>query len=165
MADVLSVIVGGAIGIVGSFGLSLWKERQSRLALRAAVRASISSILEMYAMREFGDNLQRYINYCREGQSEDWPIFAGAGEIREDPILHNLGDKVGLLGGEAGNVVVFTSMITGIDVDLAAMTNGEFDKVAAARRGQIFQKDLDLWNRAKTLGQDLMIRLGNRSWF
>jgi len=90
MADLSSVIVGGVLAIAGSMVPQLWKQRQSRLAVRAAVRASISGILEMYEARDFSGVLERTIDAYRQGTLQGWPIFPGSEELREDPILGTL---------------------------------------------------------------------------
>ena len=93
---------------------------------------------------------------------KDWPIFPGSEEVREDPILGTLGDKVGLLGAEAGDVVAFTNMVTGIDLDLRRIAKGQLDKLTPEERIKVFEGDLALWNRAETLGVDLVSRCGRR---
>jgi hypothetical protein len=164
MADLSSVIVGGAIGIAGSFGPLLWQQRQSRLALRAGVRASIYAILDMYATRDFAAIVRRAIDGWSAGTLNEWPTFAGSAELREDPILHRLGEKVGLLGDEAADVVAFTNMITGIDLDLRAIVKGELDRLTTPDRIRLFERDLTLWHEAERLGGELIRRLEYKSW-
>jgi hypothetical protein len=164
MADLSSVIVGGAIGIAGSFGPLLWQQRQSRLALRASVRASIYGILDMYATRDFAGIVRRSIDGWTAGTQNDWPSFAGSADLREDPILHRLGEKVGLLGNDAADVVAFTNIITGIDLDLRAIVRGELDHLTTPDRIRLFERDLTLWHEAERLGGELIRRLEHKSW-
>jgi hypothetical protein len=164
MADLSSVIVGGAIGIAGSFGPLLWQQRQFRLALRASVRASVFAVLDMYATRDFAGIVRRAIDGWTAGTLNDWPTFAGAADLREDPILHRLGKNVGLLGNDAPDVVAFTNMITGIDLDLRAIAKGELDRLTTQDRIRLFERDLTLWHEAERLGAELIRRLEHRSW-
>ena len=71
---------------------------------------------------------------------------------------------MGLLGPEAGEVVAFTNMITGIDLDLCGVAKGQLEKLAVADRIRIFESDLAVWNRAKLLGQRLVKKLQYRNW-
>jgi hypothetical protein len=164
MADLAGVIIGGFLTLAGSMTVQLWNTRQSRLTVRAAVRASIDGILRLYELRNFEKLLQQTIDRYKEGELKDWPIFLGSEELRADPILGTLGDKVGLLGAAAGDVVAFTNMVMGIDIDLRAIAKQQFDKLTLPERITLFENDLAVWVKARQLGQRLVQQLEHKTW-
>lgn len=158
--NLLSVIVGGLIGVAGSIVPHLWERRRARKSARAMLSAYISGILRMEQIRQHGSLYEQNLAVLRAGTSQSlMKIFGTEGE--RDELQSALISQLGFLEPDvARDAVVFGNMLNGLRIDIRAMALGQMDNLTVPQKISILERDLQLWNDTQALGRDLISRLG-----
>ena len=68
-SDLVGVIIGGVIGVVGSFVPHWWERRRAQKSAQAIARAYISGILRMEEIRQHGSLYEKTLVHLRHGVS------------------------------------------------------------------------------------------------
>jgi hypothetical protein len=126
-SDLLPVIVGGAIGLAGSWFPHFWKQRRAKASARAVARAYISGILKMEEVLRYSELFRKAQQDLQSGNPQALPRIYGAEHYpNNDPTRTALINQLGLLKPEdAEDLVLFLNMLQGFDVDAAAMARGK----------------------------------------
>lgn len=153
------VIIGGVIGVAGSFVPHWWERRRTQKSAEALARAYISGILRLEEIRQHSLLYEQCLAGLRSGASQSMMKIFGA-EDADDPIQQALIGQIGLLKPDiATDVVAFINMLDGLRVDLKAMALGQMDHLPVAEKIRILENDLNLWTDTLALGRRL--RLGS----
>jgi hypothetical protein len=160
MADLLSVIIGGAIALSGSFGAKVWEERRERAALRAAFKAEISTLLRMAAARGHDRLFRAAVELWERKGVEQTIVVFGAEDLPIDPVFSKNVDKIGKIGADiASDLGMFYALMAGIRLDLRALLRGQMQQLTPQARIDVIKRDLALYEEALLLGQQLVKRL------
>jgi hypothetical protein len=158
--NLVGVVVGGLIGLAGSFIPHWYEKRRARLSARAFARAYISGILKLEEIRKHGSLYQQNIESLKADSSGSLMKIFGAEELSDTEIQKSITAQLGFIEpGIAADLVMFGNMLAGLRIDLKAMTLGQMDSLTASQKIGILQRDLDLWNDTLRLGRDLVQRL------
>ena len=158
MTNILSVFLGGILAIAGT-SLVKWMEYSfERRSLRAAIKAEIGGLVDMFARRGHSDMFRSAINSWRA--EEDYDLYVFTLDENFTPVYDaNIG-KVGLLGADvAGDVVKFYDLIIGVKAELRAHINGQTHRMSHALRADRLEKLLESWAEAVDLAEALSKRL------
>src|SRR5215471_13877304 len=149
--DLIGVMVGGAIGLAGSFLPHLWERRRSKSAASAILLAYISGILHMERIRKHGDLYRRNLDDLRSGKTTHLFRVFGS-EDADDPLQKALLGHVGFLPPVvARDLVVFCNMLGGLRIDLKAIALGQMDHLQIDEKIGILERDLKLWEDTRQL--------------
>jgi hypothetical protein len=158
--DLIGVIVGGVIGLAGSFVPHLWERRRARVSARALARAYISGILRMEEIRQHGSLYQKNMEALQSGATEQLMQIFGSEDDQSDELQKTLIGQVGLLKPDvARDLVIFGNMLKGLQIDLKAIKLKQLDNFSVAEKIRILKDDLKLWNDTLDLGRSLVRRL------
>jgi hypothetical protein len=160
-SGLIGVVIGGVIGIAGSFLPHLYEKQRARKSARAVARAYVSGILKMEEIRKHSSLYERNVEALEAGTSQSLMKIFGAEEASPDlEIQKALINQLGLLEpGVAQDMVVFGNMLAGLRIDLKAISLGQLEPLSVAEKIRILKLDLKLWNDTLDLGRDLVRRL------
>ena len=158
MNNILSVFLGGVLAIAGT-SLVKWMEYSfERRSLRAALKAEIGGLIDMFARRGHDDMFRAAISSWRA--EEDFDLYVFTLDEHLTPVYDATIGKVGLLGADvAGDVVKFYDMTIGVRAELRAHINGQTHRMSHAVRADRLEKLLDAWMEAVDLAESLSKRL------
>lgn len=157
--ELIGVGIGGLLGLAGSVIPQFWDKRRARLSARAICRAYVAGILRMDEIRRHGELYEKNLADLRSGATQSMMKIYGA-EDTKDEMQSALIGYVGLLSPDvACDMVIFCNMMSGLRVDLKAMSTGEMDGIPVSDKILILEKDLRVWDQTKTLGRALVNRL------
>jgi len=163
MADLLSVVVGGIIGVTGSLTAKWWDERRQREALRAAFAAEIEALLQIAETRGHLADAEDWLRRWRDGEDHVPQLFwPNDDTAREDPVYTKNVDKIGLLGPDAGDIVLFYTNLGAVRVNLRAFVTGQAKEFTTGQRIAWVENGLSIWQSTETLGRSLVERLRER---
>jgi len=161
MGDLLSVLVGGAIGVAGSVATAItakwWDEQRQRKALRAAFGAEIGALLKITEARRHVANAQEWLRRWPNGE-DHVPKFFWL-KTPQDPVYSNNVDKIGLLGTDAADIVLFYTNVDAIRVNLSVLVTGQIKNFTIERRIAWVENALAIWQPTEALGRSLVERL------
>lgn len=159
--NLVGVVIGGLIGLAGSFIPYWWDRRRARKSAQAVAGAYISGILKMEEIRQHGSLYQQNLDALRAGTSQSLMKIFGAEDYPNDELQKALISQIGLLAPDAArDIVIFANMLDGLRVDLKAMALGQMDSIPVVDKIRILEHDSKLWTDTQTLGQSLIERLG-----
>jgi hypothetical protein len=161
MSDALiGVIVGGAIGLLGSLfaaGLTARRERQKAEAL---VRAYLIGILEITEAREHV-KLARHVIACwRAG--DDIPFeFFGNDTLKNDLVeVGELAKQTTYLNrDDAANTARFITLLQAVRINMNMLSSDKFKALPIDRRLAHVEWALNQWLRAVEIASRLIDRL------
>jgi hypothetical protein len=160
LVGLIGVIVGGVIGVAGSFVPHWWERRRAQKSAQALARAYLSGILRMEEVRRHSLLYEQCLAGLLSGTSQAVMQIFGA-EDAGDPIQQALIGQIGLLKPDiATDVVAFINMLDGLRVDLKAMATGQMDAIPVTEKIRIVESDRQLWIDTLGLGRGLLGRLG-----
>lgn len=157
MGDIAKVLLGGVVVLLGTVGVRLWEEWRQRIALRAAFGAEIEGLLIIAELRGHVVNAKAWAARWKKGEDFVPKLFGTPPD--EDPVFAKNVDKIGLLGSDAADVVLFYTLLKAIRVHLRALVGGSIKELAPAERAAFTEKGLELWARALPLAEGLVARL------
>jgi hypothetical protein len=161
LVGLIGVIVGGVIGVAGSFVPHWWERRRTQKSAQALARAYISGVLRMEEIRQHVSLYQVTLASLQSGASPKPLMQIVGAEDADDPIQRALIGQIGLLKPDiAAEVVLFCNMLEGLRIDLKAMALGQMDALPIAQQMQTIANDLKLWKDTLALGRSLLERLG-----
>jgi hypothetical protein len=160
MTDYWGVLLGGAIGLAGSFIPQLWQSYRAKKSAGGFVASYIHGIIEITNARNHVANARRLLEAWR-GPNPDFPISVyGTPDLASDPLLAEASRQIGLLdAADARDAATFLYILMAIRIDLRMIESGRFMTLAVAERIARLQWDLDQWQRAETIGNRLVNRL------
>lgn len=161
MSGFIGVVIGVILGFVASIGIRLWEEWRFRKGLRAALRAEITSILEIAERRRYEDHFETHVSFWEEEKAlNEWPTIIGYQETQHHPVLEANMSHIGKLGSDvAADVVRFYSTVTAVQTDITAATRHQLDHLGRDQRISLVKQNLAFWREAKALGRTLIGRL------
>jgi hypothetical protein len=159
MVDLATVLLGG--GVIATVGTKVWEEWRQREALRFAFGAEIEGLLKIAAVRQHEQLLGAYLEPWRKGE-DVYPVMWGLPEPPEDPIFTKNADKIGLLGRDTSDVVLFYTLLKAVRVDVWCLMDGKWKAVPPANRAVLLERTGAIWSLIKPLGQALVGRLRQR---
>jgi hypothetical protein len=163
MADfwgVAQVALGGGIAIVSSIAVKWWEEYRHQKALRAALGAEINGILEITETRRHVANFEEWLARWRRGEDGTPQLFTLDGEkMPEDRVYNNNADKIGLLGADAADIVLFYTRLNAIRINLRVFVTGQAKEFTNERRIAWVESALAMWRPTEALGRSLVQRL------
>jgi hypothetical protein len=152
----LAAIVGGIFAFGGAFAAKSWEHRQQRLALRAAFGAEIDALLKISEIRKHQTNAESLLAVWRRG--EDFlPMMFGS-PPESDPVYANNVDKIGLLGNDAAEVVLFYTKLNAVRVHLKFICDGGLKTMTLPQRIDWVEQGLEIWREAKPRAEELVTR-------
>jgi hypothetical protein len=158
--ELVGVVIGGVLGLAGSFIPQWWDKRRARQSAQAICRAYIAGILKMDEIRHHGELYEKNLADLRSGATQSMMRIYGA-ENNKDEMQSALIGQVGLLSPDvAMDMVIFCNMLDGLRVDLKAMGAGEMDNIPVSDKIRILESDLKIWDDTKALGRNLINRFG-----
>lgn len=158
MADLWGVLLGGAIAIVSTIVVKRWEEDRQSTALRAAFAAEISGLLRIVEARKHVAFAEHWVE--KWGRGEDYqPQMFGLDKIREDPVFSKNVDKIGLLGSDAADTVLFYTTLEAVRVNFLQVVEGKLNNLTIEQRIGVVQGALNLWRPNQELGRSLIERL------
>lgn len=158
MNNILSVFLGGVLAIAGSSFVKWMEYSFERRSLRAAVKAEIDGLIEMFTRRGNDEMFRSAITSWRA--EEDYDLYIFTLDENLTPVYDaNIG-KVGMLGADvAGDVVKFYDIIIGVKAELRAHINGQTHRMSHSHRADRLERLLDNWADAVALAETLNKRL------
>jgi|ERR1700730_3598108 hypothetical protein len=152
-------LLGGILGLTGSFIPHYWERRRAKASAAALTRAYISGILEMETIRNHSALYEQNLAALRTGATTSVMKIYGSEDII-DEMQKIIMPQIGLLEPDiARDVVMFGNMLEGVRIDLRAMSRGEMDSLDTRTKIDILEKDLTLWREAQRKGKELINRL------
>jgi hypothetical protein len=157
----LAAIVGGVFTFGGAFAAKFWEHRQQRLALRAAFGAEIDALLKISEIRKHQSNAENLVAAWKGG--EDFlPMMFGS-PPESDPVYANNVDKIGLLGNDAAEVVLFYTKLNAVRVHLKLICDGDLKAMTLQQRIDWVEQGLEIWREAKPRAEELVARLTRKA--
>jgi hypothetical protein len=158
MADFWSVVLGGAIAIFSTVAVKRWDEYRQSTALRAAFAAEIDALLKIAITRKHVSRAEGWIEKWRQGEDHLPSLFA-PDQLRQDPVYAKNVDKIGLLGPEAGDVVIFYTNLEAVRINVLRIVRDRLKDMTTEQRIAWVQDALDIWRPNEELGRSLVERL------
>jgi len=137
-------------------GQRVWDEWRQRKGLRAAFGAEIGALLKIAETRRHEENAEAMLAAWRRGQ-DFLPVVFGTPD--DDPVFSRNVDKIGLLGSDAAEVVLFYTQLKAVRVNLRFMERGHLKDFSPDRRIAWVESALTIWRETKPIGQQLVRRL------
>jgi hypothetical protein len=161
MADLLGVALGGAIAIVSSIAVKWWEDYRHRQALRASFGAEINGILQITEARGHVRNAEEWLARWRRGEDYVPQLFtlADGAKMPEDPVYSKNVDKIGMLGAEAADIVLFYTRLNAVRVNLRVFVTGQIKEFTIERRIAWIENALEIWRPNEALARSLVQRL------
>ena len=158
MNNILSVFLGGVLAIAGT-SLVKWLEFSfERRSLRAALKAEIDGLVDMFVKRGNDEMFRSAINSWRS--DEDYELYLFTLDENFTPVYAATIGKVGMLGADvAGDVVKFYDIMIGVRAELRAHINGQTHRMTHSHRADRLEKLLEHWAEAVALAETLNKRL------
>ena len=153
----LAAIVGGLFAFGGAFAAKSREHRQQRLALRAAFGAEIDALLKISEIRKHQSNAESLLAIWRRGEDFLPMMFGSPSE--SDPVYANNVDKIGLLGNDAAEVVLFYTKLNAVRVHLKLICDGGLKAMTVQQRIDWVEQGLEIWREAKPRAEELVARL------
>jgi hypothetical protein len=153
----LATLLGGALSLTGAFAAQSIAHFREGRALRTAFGAEINGILQISQALRHEEVLSELISRWRAGEDVDAAHFGG--DLPEDPIYGSNTGRIGLLGREAADTVLFYTRLGAVRVYLKAIADGQLATMDLPRRAEFMQRGLQLWRETKPLGEQLVLRL------
>src|SRR5262249_28191285 len=168
MADLLSVVVGGVVGVAGSVATSLtakwWDERRQREELCAAFAAEIEALLKIVETRRHVANFEGWLRRWRNGEDDVPQMFwLNDGKAPEDLVYTKNVDKIGLLGADAADIVLFYTNLGAVRINLRVFVTGQARDFTIERRIAWVENALAIWRPTEALARSLVERLRDRA--
>jgi hypothetical protein len=152
-----AAIVGGVLSFGGAFAAKFWERRQQRLALRAAFGAEIDALLKITEIRKHETFAENLLNAWKKGE-DVVPMMFGS-PPQSDPVFANNVDKIGLLGRDASEVVLFYTKLAAARVHLKLMCDGGLKSMTLPQRIEFVEQAVTIWREAKPRAEKLVSRL------
>jgi hypothetical protein len=164
MADLMSVIVGGVIGVAASWVPHWWEQRRAKARARAMALAYVDGVLKMEERRQHGELRRLYLESLRKG-IEGMPKIFGAENYPNPNEVQKviIGQLSHLKPDDARDMVLFLNMGDGLDADDAAMSTGKMASLTREQRIAILEGDQKLGQEMLELGRELVLRLGGKT--
>ena len=153
----LAAVVGGAIAFGGAFAAKSWEHRQQRLALRAAFGAEIDALLKISEIRKHQSNAENLVAAWKAGEDVLPMMFGSLPE--SDPVYAKNIDKIGLLGNDAAEVVLFYTKLNAVRVHLRLILDGGLKAMTLQQRIDWVEQGLEIWREAKPRAEELAAKL------
>jgi hypothetical protein len=157
----LATIVGGVLTFWGALAAKFWEHRQQRLALRAAFGAEIDALLKISEIRKHQSNAENLVAAWRGGEDVLPRMFGSIPE--SDPVYANNVDKIGLLGNDAAEVVLFYTKLNAVRVHLKLICDGGLKAMTLQQRIDWVEQGLKIWREAKPRAEELVARLTQKA--
>ena len=158
MSDLLSVIVGGALTLVGGFAGRFWDRQQDARALREAMRAEIAGILAIAEARHHETKAVALLAQWKAGEDTKM-VYYGSDQAWPDPIYEANLAKIGLAGIYAGEITAFYTRLRAVRITVKAFEDHAIDEQPLAFRIAQLEEALAIWRDAKTIAARLIQRL------
>jgi hypothetical protein len=160
MVDFWGVALGGGIAIVGSIAVKWWEEYRHRRALRAAFCAEINGILEIAKARGHLRNAEEWLARWRRGEDHVPQLFTlDDDKMPEDPVYDKNVDKIGMLGTDAADIVLFYTNLNAVRISLRVFMTGQVKEFTIERKIAWVENALAIWRPSEALGRSLVRRL------
>ena len=158
MNNLVSVFLGGVLAFAGASFVKWMEFTYERRSLRAAIKAEIGGLVEMFTRRGHGEMFRSAIMSWRA--EEDFDLYIFTLDENFTPVYDaNIG-KIGLLGADvAGDVVKFYDNMIAVKAELRAHINGQTRRMAHQDRADRLEKMLENWAEAIALANSLIERL------
>jgi hypothetical protein len=149
--------VGGFFAVGIAFAAKFLEHKQQRLALRAAFGAEIGALLEIIEIRKHEAFAATLLDAWKRGENVDPPMFGSPPQ--SDPVFANNVDKIGLLGNDASEVVLFYTKLAAVRVHLKVMCEGGLKSMTLPQRIEFVEQAFRIWREAKPRAEELVARL------
>ncbi|HEY1160319.1 MAG TPA: hypothetical protein VGE83_06795 [Terracidiphilus sp.] len=157
----LAAIVGGVLTFGGAFAAKFWEHRQQRLALRAAFGAEIDALLKISEIRKHEALAENLLGSWKRGEDVVPTMFGSPPQ--SDPVFANNVDKIGLLGSDASEVVLFYTKLAAVRVHLRLMCEGGLRSMTLPQRIDFVEQAFSIWREAKPSAEELVARLTRKA--
>jgi hypothetical protein len=159
--SVISVCVGGLIGLAGSLLPLIYQKTAAKSSSRALTAAYVSGILRMEEIRNRAEQYRRTIASIRSGTPRFEKIFgAENATLVDQDIQREILKQLGLLPPDvARDITIFNNSLFGLRIDMRAMATGQMDDMSDAAKAEILEADLKLWEDTLALGRSIVARL------
>jgi hypothetical protein len=159
MDAMIGTIVGGVLAILGGILAKSFDEWRQRQSLRAAFRAEVSAIVEMFEVRGHDKLFKDLLEHWKRASTAK-PIMLGSLSKPIDPVFSKNSDKIGLLGRSvAGDLVRFYAVVDAIREDINSSANGEMDGLSQDAKIRMTEDDLRLLGEASEIAARLRATL------
>jgi hypothetical protein len=155
--SLVGTIVGAVLALGGGFGANWLEHRRQRRALRAAFGAEIDAILKISEIRKHEILAEILLNAWKRGQ-DNVPLMFGS-PPQSDPVFANNVDKIGLLGSDASEVVLFYTKLAAVRVHLKVMCEGGLTPMTLPQRIEFVEQALTIWRDTRPKAEELVARL------
>jgi hypothetical protein len=160
MVDFWGVVLGGGVVITSSIAVKWWEEWRKRRALRAAFGAEIEALLKIAEARGHEARAEEWLAKWRSGEDHVPQLFAmDDNKMPEDSVFKANVDKIGMLGADAADTVLFYTNLAAVRVNLRVFVTGQAKDFTVERRIVWIEGALNIWRPTKVLGRSLVERL------
>ncbi len=157
-SNLLSVFIGGLLAFAGSSFVKWMEFTNERRSLRAAIKAEITGLTDMFTRRGHGDMFRSAIMSWRA--EEDFDLYIFTIDENFTPVYNATIGKIGLLGADvAGDVVKFYDTMIAVKAELRAHINGQTHRMTHHQRADRLERLLEMWEEANELTTSLIKRL------
>ena len=155
MADILSVVIGGALAIAGGLAPRLWESRRQRRALAHALAGEVSAIIDIVERRRYQEGVRELI---RAVETSHQPLFLRVPITQNYFVVYEANSvNVGLLPRKtARDVASFYTHAKALIEDVT--TDKVLPKTEAEAIHRLKQMD-ELLTRLLTLGSGVVMEL------
>jgi hypothetical protein len=161
--DLLGVLLGGAIGVAGSWVPHWWQQRRAKASARALAGAYISGILEIMARRQHAEHYRKNLDNLRSGATTSFYKIYGMKDpnsLYTDKLDEAIIAQIGYLEPDvAKDIVIFSTYFNGIRTTLRTIASGDLDSLSNPDKIKLIERNLGLWDDTQTRGQSLLARL------
>jgi hypothetical protein len=165
MVDFLGVVLGAGVALASTIAVKWWEEGRRRRALRAAFRAEIDALLKIAEVRRHEANAEAWLAKWRSGEDYAPQLFGlNDDQMPEDPVYKANVDKIGMLGADAADVVLFYTNLTAVRINLRVFVTGQIKDFTIEKRIGWVEAALAIWRPTKVLGRSLVERLQPTRW-
>ena len=155
--SLLAAIIGGLLALAGTFAAKYWERRQECRALKAAFGAEIEAILTIAEIRKHLALAQMLVAAWKNGQDVLPKMYGKPPEV--DLVYAKNVDKIGMLGKDAADVVLFYTKLAAVRTHLRAICEGHLSELEVPDRINFVQQAIDLWSDTKPEAEILVARL------
>lgn len=161
-AGFAGTLVGAGISYLAQRNAHNSQRREDAAALASALGAEIAAYLELMKIRDHVANAKALAAGLRDGRIEQIRGFLDeeAKPLDEFPFFKSAIGRLGSLGPDlSASVATYYTLISAVQVTVIAAQRGRYDSVGAARKAEIVEHEAALWQKALSLGEQLLPKL------
>jgi hypothetical protein len=123
----------------------------------------LGQTLKLAEIRQYEIVFQSWIDHWNRGNLEFVPVMFGVPRD-DDPVFSKNVDKIGTLGADAAEIVLWYTLLKALRVHFIAIMDGRLKEMAVEQRIAFVQMALDLAPQMKTLGLKLATPPPRKRW-